>query len=77
MKYYARFENVVDGNGHPAESVVAGPFDEFLQLTYGLLRSGPDGDIIADLIVDHSEHRGCWEYEGSMYSDIVLYAEVD
>jgi len=55
LKYYLRPESgAVDQIGP-----VIGPFDEFIQLTYGEVRIGPNGETIGC----HSPKDGMWYFD--------------
>jgi len=78
LKYYATFQNSDAGveRGNPEEVATAGPFSEFFQLTYALLRSGPDGDDLAHMVVDPEDPRNEeWLYNGQYYTDVVLWSK--
>lgn len=68
MGLYVHFSSSERENEPPR---VLGPYDEFVQLTYNLLRSGPDGDPLATVDAD-----GFWRIgdEGLTYTDIVVSA---
>jgi hypothetical protein len=54
MNYFVRPDCGRDGRNGP----VLGPFPDYLELTYKLLRSGPNGDDVASLGDD-----GDWHFE--------------
>lgn len=66
MKTYIRFER----SKSDEVSEVYGPFD-FVQLTYELLRVGPDGDEFAHY------SNGWWQViaDQSEWSDVIIYGE--
>jgi len=69
MNYYVRGENVATST----MSEDLGPFSDYMQITYGELRSGPDGDTI----IASRNKDGLWELpeaEG-LFSDLVMWAE--
>lgn len=59
----------------PIDVKTFGPYDEFIQLTYHELRSGPDGDFVAWI-----DENGVWRVKDDQsatdpdywYSDIVI-----
>ena len=72
IRYYFRLECGSEDRMSP----VYGPFPEFLQLTYGELRTGPNGDFAAQYATD-----GYWYVRASLgdetvgWTDIVMWGE--